>query len=150
MKIKIVLLFIGVLLLASCSPQPKAIEYGIDGCRFCKMTIVDKVHAAEVVTDKGKVYKFDAAECMVNFMNEFETSTIALYLVNDFKQPEVLINATTATYLISKNIPSPMGAFLSAFNNKDDALSTQKEHGGDVYSWKELLEHLKATNVSNN
>jgi copper chaperone NosL len=31
------------------------------------MTIVDKVHAAEIVTKKGKVCKFDATECMINY-----------------------------------------------------------------------------------
>ena len=128
--------------MAACSPKPKAIEYGVDGCHFCKMTIVDKVHAAEVVTNKGKVYKFDAAECMVNFRKELDTTSIALYLVNDFKQPEVLIDATKATYLISENIPSPMGAFLSAFSKKEEALSTKNEHQGDIYSWEELLQHL--------
>ena len=29
------------------------------------MTIVDRQHAAEAVTSKGKVFKFDAIECMV-------------------------------------------------------------------------------------
>ena len=142
MKIKFTLIFLSIFLLAACSPKPKAIEYGVDGCHFCKMTIVDKVHAAEVVTNKGKVYKFDAAECMVNFRKEFDTASIALYLVNDFKQPEVLIDATKATYLISENIPSPMGAFLSAFSKKEEALNTKNEHQGDIYSWEELLQHL--------
>ena len=45
------------------------------------MTIVDKVHAAEIVTQKGKVYKFDATECMINFMDEFDTSEIAYVFI---------------------------------------------------------------------
>ncbi len=57
-----------LLIVTNCSVSPKAIDYGNDGCHFCKMTIVDKLHAAEVVTNKGKVYKFDATECMINFM----------------------------------------------------------------------------------
>ena len=116
--------FVALLLVfTSCNVGPEAINYGSDGCHFCKMTIVDKIHAAEVVTAKGKVYKFDATECMINFLNEFDTSTIALYLSNNFTNPEELIDATQATFLISKNVPSPMGAFLSAFKNKEDALT---------------------------
>ena len=102
-----------LLMLVSCNVSPQAIDYGSDGCHFCKMTIVDKVHAAEIVTKKGKVYKFDATECMINFMNDFDASEIELYLSNNYTEPEQLIDAKRATFLISKNIPSPMGAYLS-------------------------------------
>lgn len=131
-----------LLWVVSCNVSPRPIEYGIDGCHFCKMTIVDKVHAAEIVTKKGKVYKFDATECMIHFIKEFNTSDIALYLSNNFTEPEALIDATQATFLISKNIPSPMGAFLSAFKNKADAEKAQTKNGGTQYTWNELLKHL--------
>ncbi len=131
-----------LLVFTACQVKPEAIDYGNDGCYFCKMTIVDKVHAAEVVTTKGKVYKFDATECMVNFMNDFETNTIALYLSNDFNDPETLIDATQATFLISENVPSPMGAYLSAFKSFEEAQEVQKEKSGELYSWDELLEQL--------
>ena len=132
-----------LLMLVSCNVSPQAIDYGSDGCHFCKMTIVDKVHAAEIVTKKGKVYKFDATECMINFMNDFDASEIELYLSNNYTEPEQLIDAKRATFLISKNIPSPMGAYLSAFKNKADAEKMQSEKGGDLYSWEELLVHFK-------
>ena len=86
----------------SCNVKPEAINYGSDGCHFCKMIIVDKVHAAEIVTKKGKVYKFDATECMINFMKEFDTSETQHYLTNIYTEPEVLIDATKATFLIVK------------------------------------------------
>lgn len=132
-----------LLLFFSCNVSPKPIDYGNDGCHFCKMTIVDKVHAAEIVTQKGKVYKFDATECMINVMEEFDTSEIALYLSNNYTEPEELIDATKATFLISKNIPSPMGAFLSAFKTKADAKTMQAEKGGTLYNWTELLAKFK-------
>ncbi len=131
-----------LLLFFSCNVSPKPIDYGSDGCSFCRMTIVDKVHAAEIITKKGKVYKFDATECMINFMDEFDTSEIALYLSNNYTEPEALIDATKATFLISKNIPSPMGAFLSAFENPSDAKKAQAEKEGTLYTWDELLTHL--------
>ena len=122
-----------------CNVTPKPIDYGSDGCHFCSMTIVDKVHAAEIVTKKGKVYKFDATECMVNFLEDFNTSEIELYLSNNYTEPESLIDATKATFLISENIPSPMGAFLTAFKNRIDAEKTQSEKGGKLYNWTDLL-----------
>ena len=48
-----------LLLLNGCSKGPKPIDYGNDGCHFCKMTIVDKIHGSELITEKGKVFKFD-------------------------------------------------------------------------------------------
>lgn len=135
----VALLFI----LTSCNVGPQAIDYGYDGCHFCKMTIVDKLHAAEIVTNKGKIYKFDASECMINFMKEFEASDIELYLTNIYTEPETLVDATKATFLISKNVPSPMGAFLTAFKSKEDAQKVQEEKGGTLYTWNELLVHFK-------
>lgn len=132
-----------LLLCFGCNVKPQAIDYGNDGCHFCKMTIVDKVHAAEIVTKKGKTYTFDATECMINFTKEFNTSDIQLYLSNNYNEPEALIDATQSTFLISKNVPSPMGAFLSAFKSEEDAKKVQKEKGGTLYNWEALLGHLK-------
>jgi copper chaperone NosL len=132
-----------LLVLTSCQVGPQAIDYGNDGCHFCKMTIVDKVHAAEIVTQKGKVYKFDASECMINFKKEFDASEIKLYLTNIYTEPETLVDATQATFLISKNVPSPMGAFLTAFKTKEDAKEVQTKKEGTLYTWNELLIHFK-------
>ena len=141
--LKNVLLLPLLLVIVSCRIKPQPIDYGNDGCNFCKMTIVDKLHAAEIVTHKGKVYKFDATECMVNFSKEFDTNEIALYLSNDYMHPEVLTDATQATFLISENVSSPMGANLSAFSNQSDAEKVQFDKGGDLYSWNQLLAKFK-------
>ncbi|HEX9826116.1 MAG TPA: nitrous oxide reductase accessory protein NosL [Flavobacteriaceae bacterium] len=131
-----------LLLFFGCNVSPQPIDYGHDACHFCKMTIVDKVHAAEIVTKKGKIFKFDATECMVNFMKEFDVSEIKFYLTNQYLEPEILINATKATFLISTNIPSPMGAFITAFEKKADAEKTRTEKEGTLYTWNELINHL--------
>jgi copper chaperone NosL len=106
------------------------------------MTIVDKLHAAEIVTQKGKVYKFDATECMIHFLDEIDTSTIELYLSNSYSNPGELTDATKATYLISANVPSPMGAFLSGFKTEKEAKDIQDQKLGHLYTWKELLNHF--------
>ena len=130
-------------LLIGCNSSPQPINYGTDTCSYCIMTIVDKIHAAEILTHKGKVYKFDATECMINFSNDFEKSKIKLYLSNDYMTPEKLIDARKATFLISKEIPSPMGAFLSAFEDKIQAKKLQTQKGGELYTWEKLCTHLK-------
>lgn len=129
--------------LLGCTPTPKPIAYGTDGCHFCRMTIVDRQHAAQLVTDKGKNYKFDAAECMLNFMDENPGQQYAYILVSDYSRPGELIDATGANYLISENLPSPMGANLTSFSSAVSAKKTQEELGGQVFSWEALRKTLK-------
>jgi copper chaperone NosL len=103
------------------------------------MNIVDRQHAAEIVTSKGKPYKYDAIECMLqdtkDRKNEFE---VALYLMTDYSNPGKLVDAAKATYLISENLPSPMGANLTGFANREDALNIQLQKEGNLYNWNEL------------
>lgn len=133
----------------ACSVRPQEINYGSDSCHFCSMTIVDKIHGAEIVTKKGKVFKYDAIECMVNNLKEIGTQNIALYLSNHYARPEELIDATEATFLISENLPSPMGAFLTAFEKESDVEKALAEKGGHLYTWDELLLKLNDKDVSN-
>lgn len=129
--------------LISCSVEPQPIEYGERDCHFCKMTIVDKLHGAEIVTQKGKVYFFDAAECMVNYINEHEELDISIYLTNHYLNPEELIDAKNAFFLISPDIPSPMGANLTAFPTEDSVNEMLENLNGEVYSFDEILNKFK-------
>lgn len=145
MKIKFLKLFIGtivLLLTISCKVEPEAIEFGKDQCSFCKMNIVDKTHAAQFVTAKGKQFKFDAIECMVNYIAENSEEKIALLLVANYANPGEMTDAETATYLISKEIKSPMGANLSAFLLKSKAEEYQQKHSGEIYAWETLKQKL--------
>ncbi len=140
---KIAFTVLVIILFVSCSISPKPINYGSDGCHFCSMTIVDKQHAAQYVTEKGKAFKFDATECMMNELKKVDNSTIALFLVNDFNNPGELVDATLATYLISENIPSPMGAFLSAFERVEEAERAHEANKGELITWAELQSKFK-------
>lgn len=143
MKGIFVLFALAVVLLTGCKVAPDPINYGSDACHFCSMTIVDQQHAAQFATKKGKVFKFDAAECMLNHLKEMDGNKVALLLVNDYTAPGELVDATTSTYLVSKGIPSPMGEFLTAFASKEAANRALEEHEGQLYSWQELLARFK-------
>ncbi|WP_431163902.1 nitrous oxide reductase accessory protein NosL [Flagellimonas beolgyonensis] len=143
MKKQLLPLLLTLVLSISCTIAPKPIDYGHVACHYCSMTIVDKQHAAQLVTTKGKVLDFDAVECMMNQLKETDTSTIALFLANDFDNPGELIDATKATYLISENIPSPMGAYLSAFDEEGAAKFVLDANGGQLLSWSELKQQYK-------
>lgn len=126
----------------SCKNTPKPITYGTDGCHYCSMTIVDRQHAAQYMTQKGRSYAFDATECMLNQLKTIDAASIGLYRVNDYDAPGEMVDATQATYLISENIPSPMGAFLSAFATREAAQRAEDENGGILYTWEELNKHF--------
>lgn len=136
------LMFAGVFLI-SCEVSPERINYGMDACHFCKMTIVDKQHAAQYVTDKGKQFKFDAVECMLNQISESGLTDVEILLVCDYSRPGEMIDATRAFYLISPEIKSPMGANLSAFYLRSAAEETLREHKGELYKWGEMLTKYK-------
>ena len=144
MKNHFILILLPLLtMLSACSVEPQPIEYGEDVCHYCKMTIVDRQHAAELVTDKGKVFKFDAIECMVPFLKENADTEFAHMLVSDFQEPGKMLDARTSTFLVSTAIPSPMGANLSAFANEALAKAIQQEKGGTLYSWQTIQLELK-------
>ena len=128
------------LFLLSCTIEESPIEYGKDACHFCKMNIVDKQHAAEIVTKKGKAFKYDAIECMMADIKKRNEAEIELFLMTDYSSPGRLVDATSAYYIISENLPSPMGANLTGFANKETAERTLREKGGTLYTWDELKE----------
>src|SRR5690554_769383 len=133
------IVFIAAGVLTSCDKSPQPINYGEDECHFCRMGIVDATHAAQVVTDKGRNYKFDATECMIDFLRtEMEEEKMLHVLSADLKEPGTLISVYDATFIISENIPSPMGAFLSALSSKEEAEALQKESGGKLFTWEEI------------
>lgn len=131
-----------LLLTISCKIEPQAIEYGKDQCSFCAMNIVDRTHASQYVTKKGKQFKFDAIECLVHEVNEKGLNEIEILLVADFGNPGSMINATTASFLISEQIKSPMGANLSALNSVEKAQEIQSQYTGEIFNWEQLLQKL--------
>ena len=145
MKINFLKPLVGVFILLltfSCKVEPEAIAYGNDQCSFCIMNIVDRTHAAQYVTKKGKQFKFDAVECLVNDINEKSEENLAIILVANYANPGEMIDAKTATYLISPAIKSPMGANLSAVSTSEKALELQQQHSGEIYSWESLITRL--------
>lgn len=129
--------------LLGCNNGPKTLVYGSDGCHFCSMTIVDKQHAAQFMTKKGRTYSFDASECMLNHLKQIDQTTVATFLVNDYEAPGEIMDATKAIYLISENIPSPMGEYLTAFANLESAKYAQEKNKGELLTWKEVQTRFK-------
>ena len=130
--------FIGLIVMG-CKPEAKPIDYGKEMCSFCSMTIVDRQHAAQVVTKKGKIYSYDAIECMLQSDELRQIDDIAIFQCNDYNDPGVMIDATQAFYLISEAIPSPMGANLSGFSSREAVYQIEAGQTAEYLDWNELL-----------
>lgn len=139
-----ILLFLTVFFYA-CTPSPEPINYGKDECEHCRMMITDNKYGAEVVSDKGKIYKFDSIECLIEFALEKNMVGDAgqSFLVTDFSKPEILIDAKTAFYVHNDNFRSPMGLNVSAFGSESELISFITANGGKKLSWVEVIELVK-------
>lgn len=138
----IIILFIAFNI-ASCQSSPEQINYGEDNCDNCMMTIADPKYGAELITDKGKIFKFDSIECLADYSAKIEPKTIGSMWVTEFSNKESFINTLDALFLKSEKLRSPMGLNLSAHKTLDDFNSVKSEFGGEKLSWDELLNYVK-------
>lgn len=115
MKNPFIFLLLTGALLMSCGAGPEPINFGKDYCSYCKMSIVDPKFGAELVTTKGKVYKFDAMECLIPFMEEQSDQAYAYTLGIAYDAPEKLVAVDSLQFVVSETYNSPMGANVAAF-----------------------------------
>ena len=129
----------------SCNSDPEPLRYGQDACHTCKMTLMDKKFGAELVTAKGRVYKFDDVNCMVNFLNSgyLSNETITHKLVVDYALTEKLIPAENAFYLKSDQIRSPMASQVAAFEAEEVMKKYKSKWKGIYLAWGELMAQFK-------
>jgi copper chaperone NosL len=108
------------------------------------MTIMDKRFGGEVITTKGKIYKFDSAECLVEYFKQDaeEKKSVRSLFVIDHSVPGQFIDATKAYYLHSEKLPSPMGANLSSVQDKATIDNYFLEYGGEVWTWDDVLVNI--------
>jgi copper chaperone NosL len=131
--------------LISCSVEPQPLQYGKDACHSCKMTLMDNKFGAEVVSRKGKIFKFDDTNCLIGFLNsdQLKEEEIAYCLITDFASPGTLVDAKTAFYVKSEEIKSPMAGKVAAFQNKNTLTSHKENWKGIELSWGELITEFK-------
>jgi copper chaperone NosL len=127
--------------LTSCSAGPDPIRYGKDDCTHCKMTCTDNRFGSEVVTKKGKVYKFDDLICMANFLRagSVPEDQVAQLLATDFSHPGAFIDAPKGFFLKSGSIKSPMRGDVLAFASVPDRDGIKNQSGGVAMTWDEAF-----------
>lgn len=134
-----------MLLLTACSHKPEKIAYGKDNCAECKMTIVDPKFGAEIVTKKGKKYKFDDVHCLAAFLNRrgVELNNIYETLFVNYNNGDEFIKVDEAEFVVSSLLKSPMGGNAAAFKTKAEAQKKSAElDGSKTTNWATLYNIL--------
>jgi len=125
---------------AACAPPgPQAIADNGKSCDYCRMTISDERFGGQLITRKGKVYAFDAIECLVSYylQNAAAGDGSSLW-VADFATPGHWIDARSALFVRNDAHQSPMGLNLVAFSaDADKAAADQVQ--GTTLRWQDVL-----------
>lgn len=140
------ILLLGLIVIMGCkSYGPGEIHYGQDQCDYCNMNIVDNAFGSQLVTTKGKVFKFDSIECLaahVQTSKDGQTGVNQMWLT-DFKNPGSFVRADSATVIFSDKQNSPMGIGLVGFSSSDEAQEFIVSIGGRIMSWAETRDLVK-------
>lgn len=101
---------------------------------------MDEKFGSELVTKKGKVFKFDDVNCLLRYMR---SGAIAkkeykdIVVINFAKKGEML-PVSTASFLVADYVLSPMGSRVAAFSTKEAAIQFKGTREGAIYTWTEL------------
>ena len=135
----IVLSLVCCVCLSACKPEFEEISYGHDACAQCKMTILDKRYAVEVITKKGRAYKFDDLACMKKYIQEehIDNNGLLVYVAN-YKNPNgKFIDARQAFFLHGEMFKTPMNGDYAAFSSKETAKEVEKNNE-ELLTWDSL------------
>lgn len=122
--------------IVSCTDnKPDPIQVDVDHCANCHMKISDVRFGGEILTKKGRTYKFDSLQCMHEYL---EKNSVALKtaFVEDYFHPGTLVDVSDAHFLSGSTLRGPMGA--STVGSKDrEALEKLKIlSSGKMTDWK--------------
>ena len=140
-KIFVVAVSIAALtVLANCQKgtvEPVSLESN-DMCSFCRMSILEKRYAAELIDTEGQVFKFDDIGCMAKFIKQQRNSApIQAAFVMDFDSREWL-EAASASYVRSAEFKTPMSGGIAAFKDQSSAQAAVGKYHGTMLSFTEV------------
>jgi copper chaperone NosL len=132
-------------MLSSCSAQPEPFHYGTDVCHTCKMGIADFKFGMEIITQKGKVYKFDDTGCMIRFLkanNEAEKQVSQLVVIN-YEKKDDFLDVKKVFFAVSEQVKSPMNFNAAAFESREAAEKFLAGKNGKILSWNEIYNKIE-------
>lgn len=117
--------------------QPPEIKYGVDTCSRCHMIISEEKYAAGLVASDGTNMIFDDIGELIVTVQQEGINDRRVW-VHDFDSVK-WIDGTTAFYVDSQELMTPMGMGVVAFSQRDAADRLAAEKNGIVRDWQTLL-----------
>src|SRR5690606_20767036 len=114
-----------IIVATGCNSGPKPINLGKDKCNHCKMPISDARFGAEIVSDKGKIFKFDDTRCILGFLAEgkIKKEEAAQIYFSNLYTPHQHLPLEDVTFYQSHGLKSPMNGNIAALNQSDSVES---------------------------
>jgi len=109
------------------------------------MTIVDPKFGGEILTKKGRVYKFDDLVCMAHFIKAeaVKPNDIARKLAINFRKQNDFIDVGKGFFLVSSALKTPMGGEAGGFTTQQEAETLKTTTPGEILTWRELQEKFQ-------
>lgn len=149
------ILLILLFLLTACAQgttelKPPEIRYGEDVCVECNMIISDPrfatAYAYEVSPGRYQSVLFDDIGDMLIYAGKNPTHKVVAWYVHDYETKE-WTDATTASYLVSSQVETPMASGVVSFASADRAEAMAYSLGTTVMDWTTLQAKFKAGEV---
>lgn len=143
MKKILLAIFITIGVTSCMSNEPVPIKLNVDSCEFCKMTISNGKFGAELITQKGRNYKFDDVACLVQFAKSSSVVPNEAFYVNDYLKDNQLIPAETAHFIKGGTINSPMRGNFAAFQSATQQKEFAAKLKAQTMNWSEVYDSYK-------
>lgn len=124
--------------LVACGRTPAPIEYGSEGCDYCRMEITDPRYGAQLVTSRGKVHAFDSVECLASFAASMPADRTRAILVSDFANPGTMLPVAEARFYRDTRRSGPMGGGILAVSKMADSAWIALNVRGAALAWDEV------------
>jgi copper chaperone NosL len=143
-----------LMVLAGCAQgqpiaRPPDIHYGEDLCVSCGMVISDVRFAAaaahEVEPGRYESSAFDDIGDMVHYIKQNPDLKFTNFWAHDYGD-ESWVDASSAWFVVSPQIKSPMMHGVAAFASQEAASSLAADVAGEVLDWN----HMRATVLMHN
>lgn len=155
MKKLLLPLFLFIALLAGCAQgttelAPPDIRYGEDVCVECNMIISDERFAAAVAHEVGpgryETASFDDIGDMLEYAAKNTDKPPVAWYVHDYETKE-WTDATTASYVASDRVETPMASGLMAFARRDRGDVMAYALGVPIMDWQALQAQFAAGQI---
>lgn len=138
-------LFIALLSATACQKGPRPIALDTDTCAYCRMSVSDPKFAAELVTDKGKVYTFDSIECLAAYVVTEGEKAGGTPWVSDYDRPGTWLKADEAFFVRSPLLRSPMALNVAAFKTRAEFEKAKGEYKGAEMRWSDVMDLVRSS-----